>query len=462
MATTLKDLLGEELVQYNQSDDKQFQIETNKLDGKNLAFYFSAHWCPPCRQFTPILANAYKNINNEIKTKLDIIFISWDENSQGFDEYLKEMPWKALPFSDRDRAKELGDKFEIQSIPRLIVLSSSFEIITLNGIEEISIGSEEALIKWSEGKSLCWSREAKENEYVWENGICSSCYMKPLIGSRYKCINKQCQINLCKSCLTKTKHEHQLVEYLIPNQKYTLEQIISSIPDLLPSNNAGNILMKAIFENDIKPTSTNRSRCIPFCGLRIPRKKKVVTPIVKSMGFYFSAHWCPPCQEFTPMLAEFYKETREKYQSFDIVFLSFDQDEDSFNTYRSQMPWPAVPFNLTDIFAEYFKLQGLPSLIVVSSDGQILSRKGCEDVEQHGIRALQTWSRAEKLTPPPPDQYKWTHFACDGCGIKPIVGEKYSCLTCQNYDLCSACAKKGHEHELKLQLQQNDDDHQSK
>jgi len=26
----------------------------------------------------------------------------------------------------------------------------------------------------------------------------------------------------------------------------------------------------------------------------------------KIIGFYFSAHWCPPCRLFTPALAEFY------------------------------------------------------------------------------------------------------------------------------------------------------------
>ena len=43
-----------------------------------------------------------------------------------------------------------------------------------------------------------------------------------------------------------------------------------------------------------------------------------------AVAIYFSAHWCPPCRGFTPVLAEFYNEANESDKQVEIVFVSLD------------------------------------------------------------------------------------------------------------------------------------------
>lgn len=70
----------------------------------------------------------------------------------------------------------------------------------------------------------------------------------------------------------------------------------------------------------------------------------------KYVGLYFSAHWCPPCQAFTPTLANFYNSStvQKGEKLLEIVFISSDKNEDQFDEYYNRMPWLALPYNLRD------------------------------------------------------------------------------------------------------------------
>ena len=67
----------------------------------------------------------------------------------------------------------------------------------------------------------------------------------------------------------------------------------------------------------------------------------------KIVGLYFSAGWCPPCQQFTPQLGELYEELKNRNANFEVVFLSFDKTPDDMEAYfRSKhKDWYVLPFD---------------------------------------------------------------------------------------------------------------------
>ena len=50
--------------------------------------------------------------------------------------------------------------------------------------------------------------------------------------------------------------------------------------------------------------------------------------------FYFSAHWCPPCKQFTPMLKQFIDKMAAG--SINVVFVSSDKSDAQAVSYRSK------------------------------------------------------------------------------------------------------------------------------
>ena len=51
-------------------------VGASAVQGKSLALYFSAHWCPPCRGFTPTLAALYKAMKASGRDDVEFVFVS--------------------------------------------------------------------------------------------------------------------------------------------------------------------------------------------------------------------------------------------------------------------------------------------------------------------------------------------------------------------------------------------------
>lgn len=113
-------LLGDTLVSKNGNHAPTAEV----LSGKSVvALYFSAHWCPPCRGFTPVLADAY--VKHLQAQGVEIVFVSLDQNDAAFKSYFKTMPWLAVPYAARNVKKALGEKYRVTGIPSLILLNGS-------------------------------------------------------------------------------------------------------------------------------------------------------------------------------------------------------------------------------------------------------------------------------------------------------------------------------------------------
>ena len=115
----------------------------------------------------------------------------------------------------------------------------------------------------------------------------------------------------------------------------------------------------------------------------------------KVVAFYFSAHWCPPCRAFTPMLKDAYEEYLEESCDIEIVFVSSDRSIEDMKDYMksSHGKWLAIPHNseLGAALKSKFGIQGIPALIVCKSDGSVITKEGRADVQKAGPEGMKQW-----------------------------------------------------------------------
>lgn len=130
------------------------------FEGKMVCLYFSAHWCPPCRAFTPELA-AFYTAQKEAGAPLEIVFISSDRDEASAQEYFAGMPWLMLDYADRSTKAQLSAMFGVSGIPTLVVMDEKGTRLTTEGRALVSAGIPVAA--WS-ATVAAWAEKAAASE----------------------------------------------------------------------------------------------------------------------------------------------------------------------------------------------------------------------------------------------------------------------------------------------------------
>jgi nucleoredoxin len=262
-----------EVLNVKGSDGNKATVSTDShLSNKFVLVYFSAHWCPPCRGFTPSLSEFYQKMKSKDSSPFEIVFVSSDKDESSFNEYYGEMPFASLPYAERDIKGKLSSKFGVAGIPMLIVLDTDGTLMSKKGRNLVSSDPEGLRFPW---KPLSLQEEIGD-EFIGQGGA---------------------------------------------------------------------TVNKASFNS-------------------------------KFLGIYFSAHWCPPCRNFTPKLVEFYKRRKELgHDDFEIIFASSDQDQGQFEEYFGEMPWLALPFKDPRISAlsDRFDVEGIPAFIILDPERNVVT-----------------------------------------------------------------------------------------
>src|SRR6266446_2480255 len=128
-ANAIRELVKGDLVSLHNGALGHFDDEA--LGKKKLiALYFSAHWCAPCRKFTPELVEYYNRVATQ-HPEFEIVFVSFDKSQFAMETYMREanMPWPAIDFP-KLQGKDAIRKYAGDGIPCLVLVDATGKVIS--------------------------------------------------------------------------------------------------------------------------------------------------------------------------------------------------------------------------------------------------------------------------------------------------------------------------------------------
>ncbi len=100
-----------------------------------IRLYFSADWCHTCSEFNPMLERLYTAQKAQNADLLEVVLVSWCREAKASKDYSLTMPWVLIWHNANDkvgmkaRTRALMDKFNVSTIPALILLDKEGGVI---------------------------------------------------------------------------------------------------------------------------------------------------------------------------------------------------------------------------------------------------------------------------------------------------------------------------------------------
>lgn len=112
--------------------------------------YFGAHWCGPCRRFSPQLLTAYQALKENYGDDLELIFVSSDRDSTEQRKYAVEvgMPWPIVRYSALGSVSTL-ERWKARGIPNLVALTANGDLLFHSYRGEEYLGPQDALTRFT-------------------------------------------------------------------------------------------------------------------------------------------------------------------------------------------------------------------------------------------------------------------------------------------------------------------------
>ncbi len=125
-----------------------------------VGLYFCARWCPPCRQFTPVLKQFYEQLQLNDDDDFPIICVSFDRSKEEWKTHVNSDAahgdWYHIVYGDMHN-HALAAKYSVSGIPTLVIVKANGDVIKKNGRIDVQQGTKspthifEAWIKKADG-----------------------------------------------------------------------------------------------------------------------------------------------------------------------------------------------------------------------------------------------------------------------------------------------------------------------